>query len=78
MQHQQLANHWRNASNYLACLSVDNETELINLIKLAQEKDIVLSIFREPDIEDQITAIALAPCTQSKKICRALTLSLKD
>lgn len=69
---------WFEKSNYLGFLSVSNEHELCSLIQKAIEKDIKFSIFREPDIDNQITAIALAPGEKTKKLCSRLNLALKD
>jgi hypothetical protein len=42
------------------------------------EQGIRFSVFKEPDIDNQITAIALEPGSKSKKICSNLSLALKD
>lgn len=69
---------WFEKSNYLGFLSVPNEQELYSLIQKASERNIKCSVFREPDIDNQITAIALAPGEQTKKLCNRLPLALKD
>ena len=75
--HPEFATVWFKRSNYLGFLSVNSEEELQNLIKKASDQEIPISIFREPDIDNQITAIALAPGTPSKKLCSQLPLALK-
>lgn len=40
--------------------------------------EIKLSVFREPDIDNQITAIALEPGTQTKKLCSNIKLALRN
>lgn len=77
-EHPEVDRQWFEISNYLGLLSVANEQELHQLIEKAQQLDIKLSVFREPDINDQITAIALAPGARSKKLCSTLTLALKE
>lgn len=77
-EHPEVDKQWFEISNYLGLLSVANEQELTQLIEQAQRHDIKFSIFREPDIGDQITAIALAPGAKSKKLCSQLTLALKE
>jgi hypothetical protein len=69
---------WYKQSNYIGFLSVTNEKELYKLIELAKQQDIKISIFREPDIGDQITAITLAPGLKSKKLCSKLKLALSE
>lgn len=73
-EHPELAKNWYHTSNYLIFLSVEDEEELNNLISKANSKDITLSIFREPDIGDAITAIALEPSIKSKKLTSGLKL----
>jgi len=77
-EHPEIDKLWFEQSNYLGLLSVNNEVELTSLIERATAHDIHLSIFREPDIENQITAIALAPGLKSKKLCSKLPLALKS
>lgn len=78
MEHTEIHKEWFEQSNYLGLLSVANELELTKLIDKAKSQGIALSIFREPDIDDQITAIALAPSIQSKKLCSNLKLALRS
>ena len=77
MEHPECAQNWYQQSNYLAWLSVANEPELYRLIEEAIVNNIPCSIFREPDIGNQITAIALAPGIAAKKLCSRLRLALK-
>jgi hypothetical protein len=76
-EHPEIDRLWFDQSNYLGLLSVANEKELYSLMEQAQMQDIKFSIFREPDIGDQITAIAIAPGAKSKKLCSKLQLALK-
>jgi hypothetical protein len=50
----------------------------MKIIEKAISKDIKLSIFREPDIDNQITAIALSPGEITRKLCSNFKLALKD
>lgn len=77
-QYPEISKEWFQRSNYLGFLSVQNEEDLIKLISKAQEKNIKFSVFREPDIDNQITAIALEPGNKSKKLCANLKLALKE
>lgn len=67
---------WFDNSNYIALLSVSNEEEMHKLIEKAITKDIRLSIFREPDLDNRITAIALEPSDKSRRLCSCLKLAL--
>lgn len=77
-EHPEISQHWFEKSNYLGLLSVANEAELIQLLERAAQNGIQFSVFREPDINDQITAIAIEPGSKSKKLCSHLKLALKD
>lgn len=77
-EYPEYAKNWYEQSNYLGFLSVPDEAALIGLIAKAKEQDIPCSVFREPDIDNQITAIALAPGMKSKKLCSNLKLALKE
>lgn len=76
-EHPQLTAHWMQQSDYICILSASSERELIQLIDEAKRRDIHFSVFREADMDNQITAIALAPGVESKKLCSNLSLALK-
>lgn len=77
-EHPEFAKQWFDSSNYLGFLSVNDEHALSRLIEKAIELNIKFSVFREPDIDNQITAIALAPGAKSKKLCSNLKLALSN
>lgn len=64
-------------SNYICILEAENEQSLINLLEKAKSREIANSYFQEPDFENTVTAIALAPGEQSRKLCSNLRLALK-
>lgn len=77
-EHPEYAREWYQNSNYLGFLSVANEQELHRLAERAALLGLKHSVFKEPDIGDQVTAIALEPGAKSKKLCSNLKLALKD
>jgi hypothetical protein len=76
-EHPEIDQEWFKKSNYLGLLSVEDELALCKLIDKAVALGIKFSIFREPDIDNQITAIALEPGSKSKKLCQNIKLALK-
>jgi hypothetical protein len=76
-EHPEINREWYENSNYLGFLSVANEEELSRLIEQAAAHDISCSVFREPDVGNEITAIALAPGPKTKKLVSNLKLALK-
>jgi peptidyl-tRNA hydrolase len=77
-EHRDITEEWMSISDYIVILNIENEKELMQLVDKAKEHDIKVSIFREPDVDDQITAIALEPGIKSKKLCSNLPLALKE
>jgi hypothetical protein len=73
-----VAEKWYNASNYLALLAARDENELVEIAYRAAEQGVRFAIFKEPDIGNKITAIALEPGNKSKKICQKLPLTLQS
>lgn len=75
-EHKEIYDSWFTTSNYIIILSVNNEKELLDLLGKADYYNIRYSLFREPDLDDTITAIALEPGNKTKKICQNLPLAL--
>lgn len=78
MEHPTTNKEWFEKSNYLGFLSVANEQQLLRLAEKAKSLGIECSIFREPDVDNQVTAIAIGPGNLSKKLCSNLKLALKN
>lgn len=72
------AKSWHTNSNYLAFLTVKDEEALIDLISRASLRGITFSIFREPDLDNQITAVAFEPSEASRKLTSSLPLLGKE
>ena len=70
----ELDSEWYRESNYLDLLAVENEEELLIILAKANAKDISYSIFREPDLDDEITAIVLEPGLDNRRICHHIKL----
>ena len=77
-QHSVEAKEWQRKSNYLALLTVSNEQELIKLVTKAILLGIKHTIFREPDLDNQITAVAFEPSDMSKKLTSSCPLLGKE
>jgi peptidyl-tRNA hydrolase len=77
IEHPESAKHWLTTSNYIVVLRTESEFDLQELARQAREQNIERTLFREPDLEYELTAIALAPGEKSKKLCQHLKLALK-
>ena len=77
-EHAVEAKEWQTKSNYLAFLSVADEQELIKLATKAILMGIKHTIFREPDIDNEITAIAFEPSDAARKLTSSCALLGKE
>lgn len=74
--HPEEAKSWHGSSNHLAFLEVQDETALEALLRRACERGIKVAEFREEDLGDSLTAVAVPP--SGKSICRGLRKALQD
>lgn len=77
-EHPELAQLWYKNSNYLAFLTVANEEELETLIRKAEARGIKHSIFREPDLGNQITAVAFEASDDARRITSSCPMMGKE
>ena len=77
-QHEfpQLSKSWIESSNYLVILEVDNEIQLKSLIDKAEQIGICSSVFKEPDLDNQVTAVAFEPGELSKRLLKNIKLAM--
>jgi peptidyl-tRNA hydrolase len=76
-EHPEVDREWFDQSNHLALLSAPDEAVLLDLIEMAKLAKLKWSAFREPDIGDAITAIAIEPHPRTAQICKGLPLALR-
>ena len=65
-------------SQYIACLSIEDETSLLALAEKLRKKGVAVSVFREPDYKFQATSIAVEACETAARFTTHLPLSLKE
>jgi peptidyl-tRNA hydrolase len=68
---------WYTEGQNLIVLATTNEKQLLKLADSFEEKGILHSVFREPDIGNKITAIAVEPHVEAYKLTSSLPLALK-
>lgn len=76
-QHPNKASPWNKESNYLVMLAVNSQKQLELLIEKCKERFIEHSVFTEPDIGNEITAVALEPSPSTQRLVRNIPLMLK-
>lgn len=77
-EHPEMGNDWYNISKYLVFLSVENKQELLDLVETLDQKGIVMSKFHEPDLDNDLTAIAIEPSPTARRLVSSLPLMLKN
>ena len=75
LEHPEKSKEWNN--NYLVCLSTENEKSLNKLLEKLESFDIPISMFYEPDLDNQLTSIAFQHNSESRKYTTSLPLALK-
>ena len=74
VQHTEEFLRWQKESNYLAFLSIANEDALKELIKVLDTYEVKYSVFREPDLDNTITAVAFE--RKGRIFCASFKLAL--
>ncbi len=68
---------WRNESNTIIVLSGSID-QLYSVISKALTNHVKYSRFKEPDLNNQVTAVALEPGEKTVEIVKGLPLALRD
>ena len=77
-EHPGRAGPWFHNSNYLIQLELKNEKQLKLLIDKCEQYQLAYTVFREPDIGNQITAIAIEPSLITQKLVSKIPLLFKN
>ena len=72
-----LTQRWHDSSNNVVIVAVPGEAEVMVLESMALTLGLKHHLVREPDLGDQITAIALEPGLLAKRLCANYPLALK-
>lgn len=76
LEHPEKSKEWNN--NYLICLSTENEQSLEKLVLKLNTFGIPISMFYEPDLNNQLTSIAFQHNIHSHGHTKSLPLALKQ
>lgn len=68
---------WHENHKNLIVLAVEDEVQLQMLWLKAKQKHVNVSAFQEPDINDELTALALEPCEDTYKMTSNIPLALR-
>ncbi len=78
LKYPEEAKHWHQTSDYLVLLSVKDLPTLVKVILDLEKTDIKHYVFREPDVGDEPTAVALMPSDVAKIFCKGFKLALRQ
>ena len=78
LKYTEQAKRWRDESNFLIILSVANEQELSELSRELSRTEMLWSGFREPDLNNSLTAVAVLPSRYTERFFENLPLALKE
>ena len=74
-EHPAIAHEWHRDSQFLVVVNVPDQFALLSLVDDAVARGIEVSMWREPDCDGEVTAIALSPVAASKTLCSSLPLA---
>lgn len=77
-RHSNLVGQWITESNFLVIVAVPDEDSLWAFAEEAFKRNIVRVNVTEPDLDNELTAVALAPGNAAKKLCANLPLAMKQ
>ncbi len=78
LEYPELTKDWYKDSQVLVLLSVPDEESLMGWVLNLQDEGLFHSVFHEPDWEDQLTAVAVAPSETAQRIFASLPLTLRE
>ena len=77
-EHPDLTGLWHRDSQYLVVLAAPSEQALHDLSFKALHRGIPHSVWSEPDMGNELTALAFAPGNQARRLCANLPLAMRE
>ena len=78
VEHPTKFKDWYENSQYVACLSIEDEESLLALAEKLRDRGIAVSVFLEPDYNHKATSIAIEACDQARRLTSNLRLAQKE
>jgi hypothetical protein len=76
-EHPSVSTKWFK-NPYLVVLSVENENSLKKLIEELKKNDVRYSVFRESDIDNQVTSVCMEYTETTRRLTSQFPLMLKE
>ena len=73
-----MTKEWHFKSNFLVILTVEDKDALHDLLDEAFRRGIIFTPFTEPDLGDELTALALEPSVDAERLVANLPLALRE
>lgn len=70
--------HWHDISNHIALLSVEDEESLLKLANKLSERGLSVTLFQEPDLDNQFTSFTVEACDRARKLTSHLPKAFKE
>jgi peptidyl-tRNA hydrolase len=74
----QITRDWLVRSNYLVVVQVPDEDALLELITRVSAAGLLRSAVREPDLDNEATAVAIQPGLGAQRLCARLPLAQRE
>jgi peptidyl-tRNA hydrolase len=78
VEHPGLTRRWHDESNYLIVLAAPDEPSLLALLQRAESQGLRTTLFTEPDLNDEATALVIEPGLAAERLCANLPLALRE
>ena len=69
---------WYDISNHIALLSIKDEESLLALAEKLRDRGLSVSLFQEPDYDNQYTSFAVESCDRARRFTSHLPLAFKE
>ncbi|MHA1482449.1 MAG: peptidyl-tRNA hydrolase [Candidatus Heimdallarchaeaceae archaeon] len=69
---------WHTISNHIALLSIEDEKSLVALAEKLRERGLSVTLFQEPDLNNQYTSFTVEACDRARKLTSHLPLAFKE
>ena len=70
--------NWHDISNHVALLSIEDEQSLLALANKLSERGLSVSLFQEPDMDNQYTSFTVEACDRARKLTSSLPKAFKE
>jgi len=78
VEHKDQFTNWHTISNHVALLSIEDEKSLLALADKLRKRGLLVTLFQEPDYDNQYTSFTVEACDRARKLTSHLPLAFKE